>query len=150
MIALILASAMALSSTDSVKAFRLKHADFYLHPEKAGAAVSPHLLELLKREEKCSDGYICAIEADPWTDAQDGDVSEPITFEIDSHAEGKDVVRMCYRFVLDARRPKSECSRVVVSKTADGRWLVDDLIAPDGKSLRHLLETYPYDASPAN
>ena len=52
------------------KSFYSKHVNFSSEdPAKSKKIITPHLFDAVDREYKCAQGQICAIEADPWTDA---------------------------------------------------------------------------------
>lgn len=96
--------------TSVAKIFFTQHAKFYFEsPEKVRGLVTPRFFAALEREHKCTRGEICAIEAVPWTDAQDGDIEKPIAFQIASRTSESAAVKMSYTFALSQtqKRPQS-------------------------------------------
>lgn len=98
---------------------------------------APPLLDLLEREQACTAEGVCAIDADPWLDAQDGEARDPEYF-----AEGRDAVRLRYRYVLDERMPAQPRELRLRFSGADRCWRAADLIGPDGRSLLQALAAY--------
>src|SRR5215470_9562764 len=85
----------------AAKAFYQEHADFYYaDPARLTDLVAPRLLKLLTMNYVCADGEECALDSDPWLDAQDGDVAQPITYELGDHTENQATVIMHYIFAL--------------------------------------------------
>lgn len=118
--------------------------DFYhAQPDKTHSLLSKRLGYLLSKEYQCADGVICAIDANPWTDAQNGEILEP-TFREVSHADTSSHIRMCYRLSLASTQLKQRCATIVVVRDATGHWLIDDLVSPSGISLQHTLESFDY------
>lgn len=119
------------------KTFYTQHHDFYVEvPETVGAFVTPRLLAALRLEHACPQGELCAIEAVPWTDAQDGDIAEPITFKAVEQTATQAVVDMRYTFVLnDSDRRQQQVHLVFERSEPGGCWLLSDLLGPAGNSL---------------
>lgn len=123
---------------------------FYAEPEPARVLLSDGLFVLLQKEAACMDeNGMCAIEADPWTAAQDGDHGDPLHYRHLSRQkddDGNEVaasVELCCQFTLGGASEQ----RCVVLKLVRGPrtpWKVDDLVSPDGQSLRETLQGYPY------
>lgn len=113
------------------------HALFYAVAEQAAAApFSAPLRELIDAEHRClADGELCAIDADPWTAAQDGTVLEPRFERI-----ATEVVVM--RFVLDLDPDRARQTHLHFAADAHNCQLLTDLIDPDGGSLRARLEPF--------
>lgn len=105
-------------------------------PQRLGDAVAAPLLALLRSEHACRDGgELCAIDADPWLGAQDGEAVDP-RFQ----AEGRDRVRVAYRFELGEERSERSAQLLFVHER--GCWRIADLISPDGGSLRRSLAQF--------
>lgn len=117
--------------------------DFHQRPDAAAALLSPRFLRLLERDRACSEVEQCAISADPWSGAQDGEILPPVTFAQLPGTKRSALVRACYRFSLDATRNEM-CAVVVTMRDAKGCWRVDDVKAPDDTSLRRALSDYDY------
>ncbi|MCL7713341.1 hypothetical protein [Stenotrophomonas mori] len=133
-----------------VRALYRQFPRFHADPEPARALLSDGLLALLRKDAACAAGNgRCAIEADPWTAARDGDPAGPLHYRrlgVEKDAEGHDVaarVELCYRSTL-GESPEPHC--VVLSLTRGPRtaWQLDDLVSPDGQSLRGALQAYHY------
>lgn len=129
---------------ESAKTFYAKHADFHFeNPARIESIVTPRLLSALKREYKCAKWNICAIEAIPWTDAQDGDVGKPITFQTTENSEVQASVKMSYTFVLSKTEKRQQSVLLKFQRSsADGCWLLSDMISPRGVSLVTHLEKW--------
>src|SRR6478672_11850973 len=83
------------------KAFYSKHANFSSEdPAKIRTIVTPRFFDALNQEYKCAQGQICALEADPWTDAQDGKIGKPVEFATASSSGVEATVWMTYPFIL--------------------------------------------------
>src|SRR5262245_36766071 len=111
------------------------------------AYLSPELYKLLEREWKCQEpGELCAIETYPWTNAQDGEVLEPIAFKLKSQTSSLAIVEMTYLFgfpdELEKAVPKAVQLRLVRTsrKTC---WLLDD-ITNGTLSVKRNMAEWPY------
>lgn len=122
----------------AAQAWFRQHYTFWNEPPAAlRDAFAPPLLRLLEREQACTVEGVCAIDADPWLDAQDGEARDPEFF-----SEGRDSVRLRYRFVLDERAP-AQTRELRLRFSGAGRcWRAADLIGPDGRSLSQALAAY--------
>lgn len=135
------ASAACLGETPlaAAQAWFRDHYSFWNDPPKVlRETFAPPLLGLLQREQACSEAEgLCAIDADPWLDAQDGEARDPEYF-----AEGANEVRLRYRFVLTEDMP-ARARELRLHFSGAGRcWRAADLIGPDGQSLRTTLARY--------
>jgi hypothetical protein len=141
-------SAHAACETDDpaavAKAFYAKHAQFTSEdPAKIKTIVTSRLFSVLDREYKCAQGQICALEADPWTDAQDGDIGKPVEFATASKSDMQASVSMTYTFVLDkAHREKKHVTLQLERKSPTDCWLLGDLVGPRGESLVQAMEKW--------
>jgi hypothetical protein len=115
---------------------------------KRAAFLSAALHSLLLTEWKCQeleDG-VCALESDPWINAQDGEELQPISFALSSVAGERATVRMTYRFGWrDVSTPApvaAEARLMMTYDAASGCWVLDDLIGGEGRSLRRQLQDY--------
>lgn len=129
---------------DAAKAFYSQHPNFYYeNPKTVSDLVAPRLLAALKLEYACAQGDICAIEAVPWTDAQDGDVSAPIIFKAMDKTVSHAVVDMRYTFVLSESERRQQSVKLKFERREAGAcWLLSDLIEPGGDSLLAQLEKW--------
>lgn len=131
------------------RVFALYHAfpDFYLAPDAAAALLTPSLKALIDKDVACAarEG-MCAIGADPWMAAQDGERQSPVEFatsDVRYMAAGVPSaarVQVCFNFVLEGHAGQRRCAVVRVTRTVGEQWRVDDLVDPDGQSLRALLQ----------
>jgi hypothetical protein len=96
----------------------------------------------LDREYKCSRGELCAIEADPWTDAQDGSIGKPIAFATISNSGIEASVSMTYPFVLGPKHSQKHATLILQRESAAGCWLMSDLKGPRGESLVRAIEEW--------
>ena len=128
----------------SAKSFYSDHRNFYTEePSKIKKLTSPRLLAALEQEFKCSNGDICAIEADPWIDAQDGGIGTPIDFSLVSNSGLLAKVQMTYTFVLSkTQRRKQHVTLLFQRNSPSDCWLIGDLVGPSGSSLVTTLEKW--------
>jgi hypothetical protein len=126
------------------KAFYLKHPGFSSEdPAKIKTIVTPRFFEALDREYKCAQGQICAIEADPWTGAQDGEIGKPVEFAAISNSGTEASVSMSYLFVLDkTHREHKRANLLLQRKSSTDCWLIADLVGPRGESLVQNIEKW--------
>lgn len=144
-------SAAACVAPDPLATARYIHDErllFYADEGASADLISPALFKLLKRDWQCqAPGDICAIEADPWVNAQDGDVLGPIEYRELSNADGRAVVQMDYRFgfaenAADAQTQST--ALVLVQDAGDHCWRLDDLRVNDAPSLKQLLVAFEF------
>lgn len=128
----------------SAKGFYSAHRSFYMEePSKIKNLASPRLLAVLEKEFKCSNGEICAIEADPWMDAQDGGIGTPIAFSLVSNSGLLAKVQMTYTFVQSkTQRRKQHVTLLLQRNSPSDCWLIGDLVGPRGSSLVTTLEKW--------
>ncbi len=123
-------------------AFWNEHRDFYYtEPAKVKALLTPAFFAVLSEEAKCNgEGEVCAIDADPWISAQDGEVTGPITFRLADQQDGIASVSMDYRFMLSETRQEPRAITFQFKTAGDRRcFLLDDFISPgEGSLKRHL------------
>jgi hypothetical protein len=126
------------------KSFYSGHAEFSSEdPAKIRAIITPRLFDALDKEYKCAQGQICALEADPWTDAQDGQIGKPVAFATASNSGVKASVSMSYTFILDKKhRKQRRVTLLLQRKSLADCWLVDDLVGPRGDSLVQAIEKW--------
>lgn len=128
----------------SARSFYVEHREFSLEsPSKIKQFVSPQLFAALDKEFKCAQGEVCALEADPWTDAQDGDIKNPLKFTLISNSGVLAKVQMTYTFALDKKRRRLQSATLLLQREpASNCWLVADLIGPRGASLVATIEKW--------
>jgi hypothetical protein len=110
----------------------------------AGEYLSPALLALLEIEWRCkAAGGACALDGDPWIEAHEGEVLDPVVFSlVASPVERR---RVAIRYFFGPEPARSELSLV---QGAAGCWLVDDLAGRKDTSLRRRLQQHVYDPAP--
>lgn len=127
----------------AAKAFYTQHAKFYLAPPaQLKGIITPQLLAALEREYQCAQGELCAIESVPWTDAQDGDIGQPITFQSARSSATQASVRMSYFFILSTVKRRQSVTLELQRRTAGSCWLVADVRSPTGQSLLAHIERW--------
>ena len=122
---------------------------FYVEAAQARPYVTDALHAALERDAACQVDGICAISADPWLDAQEGDIlSKPVARER-TRSETAAEVEVCFD-VSFGDTTERQCPTLGVVVDAHGCWVVDDLVAASGTSLRRTFADYPYevDATP--
>lgn len=126
------------------RGFFTDHAKFYFDsPENVRGLVTPRFFAALERENTCAQGQLCALEAVPWTDAQDGDVEKPIAFQIANRTAENATVKMSYTFALSRKQKRAQSVSLLLARSpSNGCWLVADLVGPKGKSLVSHLEAW--------
>jgi len=126
------------------KSFYSNHAQFSSeNPAKIRTIITSRLFDALDREYKCAQGQICALEADPWTDAQDGDIGKPVEFATASNSGVEATVSMTYPFILDkTHRQQQHVTLLLQRKSPTDCWLFSDLVGPRGESLLQTIEKW--------
>lgn len=127
------------------KAFWSEHRDFYYaEPAKVKALLTPAFFAVLSEEAKCNgEGEVCAIDADPWISAQDGEVTGPITFRLAGQQDGIVSVSMDYHFMLSETRQEPRAVTFQFKTAGDRRcFLLDDFISPGEGSLKQRLQQW--------
>ncbi len=126
------------------KTFFSKHAEFSSEdPAKIKTNVTARFFAALDLEYKCAQGDVCAIEADPWTDAQDGTIGKPVEFAIVNNTGVEANVSMTYPFILDkSHRKQRHATLVLQRQSSTDCWLVGDVIGPGGESLLQTIEKW--------
>lgn len=141
----------ACAVTDPVVAARSlysNHRDFHVADHGDTTPIAASLLKLLERDWVCQEpGEQCAISADPWTNAQDGDVLKSPHFERLAGTDPlKAVVEMTYPFGWQetAAEATTQTTQIVLSRSKeDACWLLEDLRV-GASSLRETLESAAY------
>lgn len=139
-------TAPCVATTPASTAEWLYRHDAELLPPKevVKAALSKDLLGLLKKESECvkRTQEVCAIDANLWTNTQDGNVWGPVRFEESSRLPTSATVLMKYKFALyeDGRDAKAWITTVSLARSnSKACWTVDDIIGPEGRSLKAAL-----------
>ena len=143
-----LENARAACAVDDPKAvaesFFAKHAKFSSeNPSKIKAVVTSRFFDALEREFKCAQDGVCAIETDPWTDAQDGHIGKPVVFATISNSAVAATVSMTYPFILDKTHHEEKTATLILQRASPAQcWLVGDLKGPLGDSLLQEVEDW--------
>jgi hypothetical protein len=126
------------------KAFYSKHANFHFEdPIKIRSLITPRLFAALSKEYKCSKGEICAIEAVPWTNAQDGDVGNPVELQAIKSTATQSTVRMTYPYILSKTQQRQQHATLILERKSPSEcWLFADLLPPRGESLVESIEKW--------
>jgi hypothetical protein len=126
------------------KSFYSKHVQFSSeNPAKIRTIITSRLFAALDREYKCAQGQICALEADPWTDAQDGDIGKPVEFATATNSGVEATVSMTYPFILDkTHHQQQHVTLFLQRKSPTDCWLLSDLVGPRGESLVQTIEKW--------
>jgi hypothetical protein len=137
----------ACASDDPVavaKSFHDKHVQFASeNPAKIKTIVTPRFFDALDREFKCAQGEICAIETDPWTDAQDGEVGKPIEFASVSNSGTEAAVSMTYPFTLNKGHHEQKHATILLQRKSPTEcWLISDVKGPLDQSLVEDVEAW--------
>ncbi|MGY3895891.1 hypothetical protein [Aeromonas enterica] len=127
------------------KAFWREHRDFYYtEPDNIKDLLTPDFFTVLSSEARCNaDGEACALDADPWINAQDGEVTDPISFSLVSHTVDSVTVGMTYLFALSDTQKEPQTVTFHFQKSGDSRcFLMDDFIPPGDNSLKQRLQRW--------
>ncbi len=126
------------------ESFFAKHAKFSSeNPSKIKAVVTSRFFDALEREYKCAQGEVCAIESDPWTDAQDGHIGKPVVFATVSNSGVEARISMTYPFILDKTHREEKSATLILQRGSPTQcWLVGDLKGPLGESLLQDVEQW--------
>ena len=125
------------------KTFYSQHANFSSEdPARIRKIVTPRLFDALNREYKCAQGQICALEADPWTDAQDGRIGKPVEFATASNSGVEATVSMTYPFILGKTHDQKRLTLLLQRESPTDCWLLSDLVGPRGESLVRAIEEW--------
>lgn len=140
-----LASCPAPTPVALVETLRTQAYLFYVDADLARPYVSDGLHAALVRDAECTrDEGMCAISADPWIDAQDGEIAAPVTARETARSDDTATVALCFDFALGETR-EPQCATFAIVRDANTCWVVDDLVAASGTSLRSTFAGYPYE-----
>ena len=134
------ASCLGQDPVETARNFHKKYRDFYARDTRPLASVlTPTFASVLQRNYDCQvrEQGICAVDVDPWTNAQDGDVYNPRFGIQTTVGELQATVAMDYLFKFD-KKEKGKPQSVKLQLTrrdVKSCWLVDEFYAPDGVPL---------------
>lgn len=134
-----LADCLGTDPVDTAIVFFKKHRGFYrANPAKLQGQLTERLYKALEAEYQCTRKRVCAVNFNPWTDAQHGTIGSPQGFELKASIKNKADVTMRY--------PTGRESKTVIIRLArdeaEGCWLVADLVTPSEVSLVRLMEAW--------
>ena len=146
------AACVAEGPLDTSRWIFTQHRDFYVHGRDSAvdSYLSSRLVELLKRNWACekATGGVCAIEAEPWLNAQYGSALDPIRFQVDAITGASATVRVSYLFgepsIKEPKAVPAMSKLRFVLDNKSGCWLLDDLFGRERLSLKAQLERFPY------
>lgn len=120
----------------AAKSFYKLHENFdHEDPATFKNLVTPRVFAALARDYKCADGEICAQDTVPWTDAQDGEIRDPIKFDVITASAAQASVKMSYTFELSKQqRRRMSVTLKFQRASAQSCWLLSDFILPNGTS----------------
>ena len=125
------------------KLFYADHAEFSSEdPAKIKEIITQRFFDALDREHKCAQGQICALEADPWMDAQDGKIGKPVEFATVNNSGIEATVSMTYPFILEKTPRQQRVTLLLQRDTPKSCWLLNDLVGPHGDSLVRTIEKW--------
>jgi len=125
------------------KLFYADHAEFSSEdPAKIKEIITQRFFDALDREHKCAQGQICALEADPWMDAQDGKIGKPVEFATVNNSGIEATVSMTYPFILEKTPHQQRVTLLLQRDTPKSCWLLNDLVGPHGDSLVRTIEKW--------
>lgn len=128
----------------AAKAFYQGHGNFaFDNPAPLRGRITKRFYDALAYEYQCEAGDECAIDSDPWTGAQDGDVFPPVRFAQASRHGDHAAVTLRYTFALDGTQRRTQSATVRLERGASGScWRVADVISPEGISALHVIEEF--------
>lgn len=141
------ATCLGRNATSTAKTFFKQHYNFYYkNPKKIAKFLSAQFYDALLTEYQCTTkGVICAIETDPWIDAQDGEIDthKPIIFSLRSTSPTTAIVAISYIFALSKTQHMQKRVLLRLERNSpDTCWLIADLILPSGESLLKIIKAY--------
>ena len=123
--------------------FATRQRDFYrADPVQLYGTVEARLLAALAADYRCKDGQTCAIAADPWKTAPDGEIRKPVEFKLLSASDNRAAVEMRYTLARAAQRQAHSVRLQLTRGGPQACWLVGDLILPVGGSLVQRIEDW--------
>ena len=127
-------------AADWARAFYSEHYSFYADPsDRVLQFTTPEFGALLKREWEYSKGEVGHLDYDPWLGGQDGEISKPVRFSVETESPDTAIVSMSYPFVLDSKHaPERHTVHLVLRKREQECWQLQDFITPRGDSLSYV------------
>ena len=127
-------------AADWARAFYSENYSFYADPsDRVLQLTTPEFGALLKREWEYSKGEIGHLDYDPWLGGQDGEISKPVRFSVETESPDTAIVSMSYPFVLDSKHPPERHTvHLILRKREHECWQLQDFITPRGDSLSYV------------
>lgn len=142
-LATVAAPAVACESAENTARafFRDDYSFAFKDPTGLRTAIAPELRSLLAAEAQCKrGGETCAIDWDPWTSAQDGDIEGSPKFSLLAQTHTNARVRVALRLRAGEGPLLSRNTTLVLTRSARMEcWAVSDLEMGTRGSLRKLL-----------
>ncbi|MDT8377005.1 MAG: hypothetical protein RQ867_09780 [Mariprofundaceae bacterium] len=91
---------------------------------------------------------LCGLDYYPWTGTQDGEIGEPVSFELESCVDSSDtaIVVMKLPFILSPKKKSIQhIVHLILRKEQSECWKVHDLITPLGDSLLEKLSSFHHE-----
>jgi len=127
--------------------FFTSYYDFYYEdPARCEALLTTRLYRALKHHYDAfeSKRQIDALDCDPWTNAQDGEICKPHSFTTLKAGQAEAVVRFNYTLALGPENRITQSVLMIFQRSASGpMWQFSDLVMPNNASLVALLERTP-------
>src|SRR5262249_11619417 len=95
--------------------------------------LTPRLYQKLKKEFACPEGDECALAADPWTGAQDGEIEGSPQFSLKGNSGPKATVSMGFTFRLGPGKAETRKTQVVLV-SHHGCYAIADIVSNSGES----------------
>jgi len=117
---------------------------YYTNPNGIKEDITPRLFNILTKETRCTEKEqgICAIDADPWIEAQDGEIRNP-NYSITAIRNGTGKVKFSYTFYLSETQQYSKNITLVFKfDKTNSNWKFDDIVYADDSSLVGFMETW--------
>lgn len=138
------ASCLGKDPVETARNFYKKYPDFYArNTQPLGLVLTPTFASVLQRNYDCQirEQGICALDADPWTNAQDGDVYSPRFGIQTTVGELEATVVMTYLFKLE-KKEKGKPQSVKLQLTrrdVKSCWQVNEFYDPAGQPLTRII-----------
>lgn len=121
------------------------HYSFYAEdPAKVQSVITPRFFKALELEHNCARKEPCALDGDPWLDAQEGRMSSKVEYVKERASDTDAVIAIRYNFLLSFDdTPEKQEAKLVLQRGAAGEcWLIGDLISPGGTSFLDYTEKW--------